>query len=95
MSPERIDPGRKDWLVHNSPKVIGGMTPDCLERAQALYESAIETIVPEASRMPLYRIFNDPFTYLLELSGGQAENIKNVKGIKGMAEFLTTEEAAA
>jgi transposase-like protein len=55
----------------------------------------IESILPEASRMPLYRMFNDPFACLLELSGGKAENLKNVKEIRGMAEFLTTEEAAA
>ncbi len=55
----------------------------------------IEAILPEASRMPLYRIFNDPFACLLELPGGEADNLKNVKEIRGMAEFLTTEEAAA
>jgi len=55
----------------------------------------IESILPEASRMPLYRIFNDPFVCLLALSGGKVENLKNVKEIRGMAEFLTTEEAAA
>ena len=58
-------------------------------------KAPIEAIVPEASRMPLYRIFNDPFACLMELSGGKAENLKNVKEIRGMAEFLTTEEAAA
>jgi len=55
----------------------------------------IESILPEASRMPLYRIFNDPFACLLELSGGKADNLKHVKEIRGMADFLTTEEAAA
>lgn len=45
-SPERIDPGRTDWTVHTTPKVLGGTTPTCLEVAKALYESAIETIVP-------------------------------------------------
>ncbi len=49
FSPERIDPGRKDWLVQNTPKVIGGLTPDCLEVAQALYQAAIETVVPVSS----------------------------------------------
>jgi UDP-N-acetyl-D-glucosamine dehydrogenase len=49
FSPERIDPGRKDWLVHNTPKVMGGMTPACLEVAQALYQSAIQTLVPVSS----------------------------------------------
>jgi transposase-like protein len=58
-------------------------------------KAPIESILPEASRMPLYRMFNDPFACLLELSGGKAENLKNVKEIRGMAEFLTTEEAVA
>ena len=58
-------------------------------------KAPIESILPDASRMPLYRIFNDPFACLLELSGGEAKNLKNVKEIRGMTEFLTTEEAAA
>jgi len=62
---------------------------------QASGTAPIEAILPDASRMPLYRIFNDPFACLLELSGGEADNLKNVKEIRGMAEFLTTEEAAA
>jgi UDP-N-acetyl-D-glucosamine dehydrogenase len=36
FSPERIDPGRKDYGVYNTPKVIGGVTPNCLEVALAL-----------------------------------------------------------
>lgn len=58
-------------------------------------KAPIEAIVPDAARMPLYRIFNDPFVCLLELSGSQAEKLQNVKEIRGMAEFLTTEAAAA
>ena len=58
-------------------------------------KAPIEAILPEASRMPLYRIFNDPFAYLLELSGSDADKIQNVKQMRGMAEFLTVEEAAA
>lgn len=46
FSPERIDPGRTDWTVHTTPKVIGGLTPRCLALAQTLYECAIKTIVP-------------------------------------------------
>jgi UDP-N-acetyl-D-glucosamine dehydrogenase len=49
FSPERIDPGREDWMVQNTPKVIGGMTPSCLAVAQALYECAIEQVVPVSS----------------------------------------------
>ncbi|MEZ4728937.1 MAG: nucleotide sugar dehydrogenase [Caldilineaceae bacterium] len=46
FSPERIDPGRMDWTVRVTPKVIGGITPPCLEVSQSLYECAIEKIVP-------------------------------------------------
>jgi UDP-N-acetyl-D-glucosamine dehydrogenase len=49
FSPERIDPGRKDWTVRTTPKVIGGVTPTCLQVALKLYSSAIETVVPVSS----------------------------------------------
>lgn len=49
FSPERVDPGREDWTTVNTPKVMGGITPDCLEVGQALYTNAIETIVPVSS----------------------------------------------
>ena len=49
FSPERIDPGRTDWTVENTPKVVGGVTPACLEVATALYSQAIHTIVPVSS----------------------------------------------
>ena len=49
FSPERIDPGRTDRTVRNTPKVIGGATPACLEVAKSLYECAIETVVPVSS----------------------------------------------
>ena len=49
FSPERIDPGRKDWTVENTPKVVGGVTPACCEMAAALYGQAIQTVVPVSS----------------------------------------------
>lgn len=49
FSPERIDPGRVDWTVRNTPKVIGGVTPGCVEAARALYQCAIDPIVPVSS----------------------------------------------
>ena len=49
FSPERVDPGRTDWTTVNTPKVMGGITPACLEVASALYGSAIETVVPVSS----------------------------------------------
>jgi UDP-N-acetyl-D-glucosamine dehydrogenase len=49
FSPERVDPGRKDWTTLNTPKVIGGITPACTEIASAWYAQAIETVVPVSS----------------------------------------------
>jgi UDP-N-acetyl-D-glucosamine dehydrogenase len=49
FSPEREDPGNEQSKVEMIPKVIGGYTPACLERAKALYGRAIRTIVPVSS----------------------------------------------
>jgi UDP-N-acetyl-D-glucosamine dehydrogenase len=49
FSPERVDPGRKDWTTVNTPKVIGGITPECLEVALAYYGRAIDELVPVSS----------------------------------------------
>jgi UDP-N-acetyl-D-glucosamine dehydrogenase len=46
MSPERIDPGRTDYTVRTMPKIVGGLTPACTERAVALYAKAVDTLVP-------------------------------------------------
>jgi UDP-N-acetyl-D-glucosamine dehydrogenase len=55
FSPERIDPGREDWTVQTTPKVVGGITPECTKRACALYKRAIETVFsvssPEAAEL--------------------------------------------
>ena len=49
FSPEREDPGNVQSQVQIIPKVIGGYTPACLERAKALYGQAIQTLVPVSS----------------------------------------------
>ena len=49
FSPEREDPGNPDSKVALIPKVIGGYTPACLERAKAVYGLAIKTLVPVSS----------------------------------------------
>src|SRR5437667_9223503 len=46
FSPEREDPGNDKSKVRIVPKVIGGFTPACLERAKALYGQVVETLVP-------------------------------------------------
>lgn len=49
FSPERVDPGRKDWTTINTPKVIGGITPACMEVAKTWYCQALENVVPVSS----------------------------------------------
>jgi UDP-N-acetyl-D-glucosamine dehydrogenase len=46
FSPERVDPGNPTWKTHNTPKVVGGITESCTRVACALYEPAIERLVP-------------------------------------------------
>jgi UDP-N-acetyl-D-glucosamine dehydrogenase len=45
FSPERIDPGNERYGPHNTPKVVGGLTPACTERAAAFYGRFVETVV--------------------------------------------------
>jgi UDP-N-acetyl-D-glucosamine dehydrogenase len=55
FSPERIDPGRTDFALRNTPKVVGGLTPECRRRAVALYETVCDEVVevstPEAAEL--------------------------------------------
>jgi UDP-N-acetyl-D-glucosamine dehydrogenase len=49
FSPERVDPGNPTFQTHNVPKVVGGLTSNCVQLAAALYGTAIQTIVPVSS----------------------------------------------
>jgi UDP-N-acetyl-D-glucosamine dehydrogenase len=49
FSPERVDPGREDWTTKNTPKIVGGLTPACTQRAVELYSSAVDAVVPVSS----------------------------------------------
>jgi len=55
FSPERVDPGRTDFTLRNTPKVIGGVTPACLDRAEELYrrvcEQTVRVSTPEAAEL--------------------------------------------
>lgn len=48
-SPEREDPGNAESIVERIPKVVGGFTPLCLEKAMAIYSIAIQKLVPVSS----------------------------------------------
>lgn len=49
FSPERVDPGNKFYNTKNTPKVVGGCTPECTEVAGTLYRSVLEGDVMEVS----------------------------------------------
>ncbi len=49
FSPERVDPGREDWTTRSTPKVVGGLTPACTERALSVYGQAFDQLVPVSS----------------------------------------------
>jgi UDP-N-acetyl-D-glucosamine dehydrogenase len=49
FSPERVDPGRKDWTTINTPKVVGGLTPACTEVSCTWYSQALKTVFPVSS----------------------------------------------
>ncbi|HEV3320998.1 MAG TPA: nucleotide sugar dehydrogenase [Solirubrobacteraceae bacterium] len=55
FSPERVDPGRTDFTLRTVPKVVGGLTPACAERARDLYELVCDRVVlvssPEAAEL--------------------------------------------
>jgi UDP-N-acetyl-D-glucosamine dehydrogenase len=55
FSPERVDPGRTDYTLRTTPKVVGGLTPRCGDRAAALYgvvcDRVIRVSTPEAAEM--------------------------------------------
>jgi UDP-N-acetyl-D-glucosamine dehydrogenase len=63
FSPERVDPGRKDWTTINTPKVMGGITESCGEVAAAWYEGAIETVhaVSSAEAAEMAKLLENTF----------------------------------
>jgi UDP-N-acetyl-D-glucosamine dehydrogenase len=55
FSPERVDPGREDFTLRNTPKIVGGLTQACGDRALELYEIVCDSLVrvssPEAAEL--------------------------------------------
>ncbi|MFD1685874.1 nucleotide sugar dehydrogenase [Halobellus litoreus] len=63
FSPERIDPGREDYPITAIPKVLGGVTPACGDRAAALYEPVFEDVVrvESATEAELVKLLENTF----------------------------------
>ena len=65
FSPERIDPGNKQYTIANTPKVVSGVTVTCSELAQALYGTIAERVVPVSSTRcaELVKLLENTFRY--------------------------------
>ena len=50
-APERVDPGNKTYDIRNTPKLVGGVTPECLRRTELLYRQVVERVIPVSSPM--------------------------------------------
>ena len=49
FSPERVDPGNKKFNIHNTPKIVGGITPVCTDMAYNLYAQVIQQVIKVSS----------------------------------------------
>ena len=81
FSPERVDPGRLDWTISNTPKVVGGITPQCCDIASLLYSSFIDQVVTvsDTTTAEMVKLLENTF---------RATNIALVNEIAIMSELL-------
>lgn len=84
FSPERVDPGRKDFTTKNTPKVMGGITEACGEVATAWYEGAIDVVhrVSSAEAAEMAKLLENTFRMI---------NIGLVNELAIMCEYLGTD----
>ncbi|UCE20575.1 MAG: nucleotide sugar dehydrogenase [Gemmatimonadota bacterium] len=80
-SPEREDPGNRDYSIRTTPKVVGGITPACLQAATTLYGAIVENVVPvsSAKAAELTKLFENVF---------RSVNIALVNELKMLAERM-------
>ena len=66
FSPERVDPGRADWTIETTPKIIAGVTENCLAAAQAYYAPVFDTLVPVSSpsAAEMAKLFENTFRFV-------------------------------
>jgi UDP-N-acetyl-D-glucosamine dehydrogenase len=48
-APERVDPGNETWSIRTTPKLVAGVTEECLRRTEAVYAQIVDTVVPVSS----------------------------------------------
>ena len=66
FSPERVDPGRADWTIQTTPKIIAGVTENCSAVAQAYYGQVFHTLVPVSSpaAAEMVKLFENTFRFV-------------------------------
>jgi UDP-N-acetyl-D-glucosamine dehydrogenase len=50
-APERVDPGNKEFTIRTTPKLVAGVTPECLRRTELLYRQIVDVVVPVSRPM--------------------------------------------
>jgi UDP-N-acetyl-D-glucosamine dehydrogenase len=50
-APERVDPGNDSFTLRNTPKLVAGVTPECLARTELLYRQIVDSVIPVSSPM--------------------------------------------
>ena len=66
FSPERVDPGRTDWTIQSTPKIVAGVTENCLAAVQAYYGPVFETLVPVSSpsTAEMAKLFENTYRFI-------------------------------
>ncbi|MEV3966777.1 nucleotide sugar dehydrogenase [Streptomyces sp. NPDC050698] len=66
FSPERIDPGNPDWRLENTPKIVAGLTEDCLRRVKDFYDTVTEVTVPASGleEAELAKVFENTYRHV-------------------------------
>lgn len=84
-SPERVDPGNTEWGTKNTPRLIGGLTPEAVEKAKVFYgsfcDSIIEVTSPEVAEAA--KIFENTFRQVNIALVNEFAQIADALGISG------------
>ena len=84
-SPERVDPGNTEWSLKNTPRLIGGLTPEAIVKAKEFYSSFCDTVIevssPEVAEAA--KIFENTFRQVNIALVNEFAQIADALGISG------------
>jgi UDP-N-acetyl-D-glucosamine dehydrogenase len=84
-SPERVDPGNTHWGIRNTPRLIGGLTPDATKKAKEFYSTFCKTVIevssPEVAETA--KIFENTFRQVNIALVNEFAQIAHALGISG------------